>query len=269
MSLVLAVFSVSSIEEIRSGACAAWELPVTAECAGQARDLVRDTAWGIGVGGGPVEDAMIMVSELATNALRHGGKRVRRRDGAPVAGLPELWTYLSAPRELVVTVFDAGEGWSDFDVDEADPHGETGRGLQIVAALADGVGGRWGHNLSRSRLGEEPVPGNAVWFTLPLVRNILFEPIKVDPAPAAAISRLENLLRSRGIDHLDHPASATRAGLSVPTGLTVWCQDGVFSWDPPAGGTPEHHPVASVIDVAERVVAAHEALIRQLPCKGR
>jgi anti-sigma regulatory factor (Ser/Thr protein kinase) len=96
------------------------------------------------VGGVPreVEDAVaVMVSELATNSLRHAGTdfsvRVDRDDA-----------------KIRVAVTDAGPGQPA--IRSPRPREPTGRGLQIVRALADD----WGVTpLQDGR-------GKMVWFTL-------------------------------------------------------------------------------------------------------
>ncbi|MFE6037179.1 ATP-binding protein [Streptomyces sp. NPDC056452] len=103
-----------------------------------ARQFVRAALldWACGV---PVDDVLLCVSELATNALVHGvppgrGFRVR----------------LSWERVLRVEVHDSGGGEVQAGPDPA-PHQEYGRGLVLVGALADA----WG-------VGERS-PGKAVW----------------------------------------------------------------------------------------------------------
>jgi anti-sigma regulatory factor (Ser/Thr protein kinase) len=87
--------------------------------------------------------AALMVSQLATNAVRHGGTdfevRVERTDDV-----------------LSVEIEDSGVGAPV--VRRAQPRDASGRGLHIVEALADAWGVR-------------PTPegqGKAVWFTLSL-----------------------------------------------------------------------------------------------------
>jgi anti-sigma regulatory factor (Ser/Thr protein kinase) len=87
--------------------------------------------------------AALLVSELATNAIRHGGTdfevRVERTD-----------------KELSIEIADAGEGAPTLR--RATPRDPSGRGLQIVETLAD----RWG--VRRKEDGH----GKTVWFTLSL-----------------------------------------------------------------------------------------------------
>ena len=90
-----------------------------------------------------VDDIAIMVSELAKNAVRHAGSeftvRVRRTS-----------------RRVRVEVTDRGGGFPS--VRRPDPSEATGRGLQIVEALADSFG------FETTRDG----PGKTVWFVVEL-----------------------------------------------------------------------------------------------------
>ncbi|WP_405448623.1 ATP-binding protein [Streptomyces erythrochromogenes] len=103
-----------------------------------AREFVAETlhAWGVTC---RRDDVLLCVSELATNALLHGvppgrGYRLRmlRYDGT-----------------VRVEVHDSGDGRPR--IGRRDPGAEGGRGLLLVAAVAD----RWG-TLPR-------VPGKVVW----------------------------------------------------------------------------------------------------------
>ncbi|MBT2405748.1 ATP-binding protein [Streptomyces sp. ISL-87] len=90
------------------------------------------------------EDALLVVSELVTNAVRHAaGPRDR-----------EIETkYVRLPEWLRIEVHDAGAGWPEATTPEAE--GEGGRGLFLVAAVAD----RWA-------VGERAGPGKRVWAEL-------------------------------------------------------------------------------------------------------
>jgi hypothetical protein len=243
---------------VRAGACAAWALPRSPECAGQARRVVREVAGEFGLAAGFVDDLLVVTSELVTNALVHGGDHVLEREGRPVAGLPELWLYLrgSSPTELVLTVYDAGTSWSRTLAAGGEGLRENGRGLPIVAALARQAGGCWGRHATRSRLGERRLPGTAVWFARPLPSSAGVGPVPVAVVPGDAVARLAELLRGRGLDRLITRANGVEAVLSLPAGLTVWCRYGCFSWHAAAG--PQRCPVGDVVDATERVLAEVE-----------
>jgi anti-sigma regulatory factor (Ser/Thr protein kinase) len=132
----------------QASACA-WRLPADASCARRARALVDELFTAAGAPRERVCDAKVMVSELATNALRHAAD-----------GPYELWFDLE-PGEAVVAIFDAlpMAGLSG-DVTFS---GDHGRGLVIVKDLS---GGRWGLEPAPSRL-HPAVSGKAVWFACP------------------------------------------------------------------------------------------------------
>jgi anti-sigma regulatory factor (Ser/Thr protein kinase) len=83
--------------------------------------------------------AELLVSELVTNAYRHGRQ-------------PAALRMVRCPGGLLVEVSDSGAGMPRLAA--AAPDSESGRGLRLVEALAD----RWG---VRTRPG-----GKAVWFRL-------------------------------------------------------------------------------------------------------
>ena len=87
---------------------------------------------------------MLLTSELVTNALAHSL--------SGTAGLFEVIVWQDAAAVLVAVVDDGSDG--DPAAVAADLDSESGRGLGLVAALAD----RWGH------VGGES--GRAVWFLL-------------------------------------------------------------------------------------------------------
>lgn len=88
-------------------------------------------------------DVLLCVSELATNALRHG---------VPPGRGFRIHLYLDPTDGLLrVEVHDSGEGEVRLGDEGAAPDAEGGRGLLLVAALAD----KWG-------VGERN-PGKVVW----------------------------------------------------------------------------------------------------------
>jgi anti-sigma regulatory factor (Ser/Thr protein kinase) len=117
--------------------------PRTPESVPTARHFVTESV--VDVPQEILERVALLVSELATNAIRHGGTdfvvRVEQTDA-----------------EIAVEIADAGTGTPT--VRNAEPRDPSGRGLQIVEALSDSWGVRAEPN------GE----GKAVWFTLSLAR---------------------------------------------------------------------------------------------------
>lgn len=113
-------------------------LPSAPAGVGQARSLVRADLgrWGLAH---VMDDCLLIVSELVTNAVRHGGSaytlRLEERAG-----------------RLYGEVFDPGDGVPL----QRSPGVEalSGRGLQIVAAIADD----WGVATTDN--------GKLVWFTV-------------------------------------------------------------------------------------------------------
>ncbi len=86
------------------------------------------------------DDILLCVSELATNALLHG---------VPPGRGYQLSLGLSGNGVLRVEVHDSGDG--EVRIPDTEAEDESGRGLQLVAALAD----KWGV--------AERVPGKIVW----------------------------------------------------------------------------------------------------------
>ncbi|MEV6163854.1 ATP-binding protein [Streptomyces sp. NPDC052052] len=103
-----------------------------------AREFVRAAVvdWGFG---GRLDDVLLCVSELATNALVHGVP--------PGRGYLVRLLLRDDGRWMRVEVHDSGDGAPAV----REPDGESGRGLLIVDALADA----WG-------VGERD-PGKVVW----------------------------------------------------------------------------------------------------------
>ena len=119
-----------------------------------------------------IYDGSTMASELAANSMHaQTGIQVDMR-GCAVAGAPEIWLYLrrvGGEQELICKVFDALPRWKDDT--PPDPavavavNAVSGRGLHVIEGLSQG---RWGHHLTRTRLGAWKTSGKAVWFALPV-----------------------------------------------------------------------------------------------------
>ncbi|HEX5189657.1 MAG TPA: ATP-binding protein [Streptosporangiaceae bacterium] len=97
------------------------------------------------------ETAVLLTSELMTNAIRH------TRSGLP-GGTVELVVAAKAA-DFMVSVIDAG---SDATVPEpaSSPGAENGNGLLLVATLSDD----WGHAVKDER--------TAVWFRMSMSRRL-------------------------------------------------------------------------------------------------
>lgn len=117
------------------------ELPTAPDSIATARSIV------LGMGSGLPQwlrdDAALLVSELMSNTVRHGGETalltVTLRDGL-----------------LTVAVHDDGAGLPEMHDEVPDLSTTSGRGLQIVDRVADS----WGVDLDAGG------PGKTVWFRL-------------------------------------------------------------------------------------------------------
>jgi hypothetical protein len=231
-----------------------------------ARRLFRTAAAGVGLPAESVQDGVTMASELAANSMHaQTGIQFDVR-GCAVAGAPEMWLYLrtvSGAQELVCKVFDALPRWKDdAPPDPAVPvpvDAVSGRGLHVIDGLSEG---RWGHHLTRARLGGWKVSGKAVWFALPVPASSALDRFRrPQPGSVQAAGVLERMLSERGIGHIvraDAPASGMSV-LSIRRGLTVWCRSRVVSWTG-RNGHREWRAFSDLVDAAEQIVCAHEEL---------
>ncbi len=229
--------------------------------------MFSETASGLGLPDDLIYDGMTMASELAANTL-YAQQNVQFEGAArqAVAGVPELWLYLrhAAGRwELVCKAFDSLTGWkcgTPPTPGRAGPGAVDGRGLQVVAGLS---GGRWGHHLSRSRLGCWRVPGKAVWFAQPVHPGRIPARLKrARPRPCEVSRRLAAMLADRGLGESLLRAGEAGAGisvLSVRRGLTVWCLPNTILWRT-GGGVYEQRMLTDVEDTAEHIVSLCEEL---------
>ena len=264
-------FGDSGPAALAGGACCAWPLPADATCAGEARRIFRAAAGSLGMPGDLIDDGVTMASELAANTLhaRPGGEA--GEDGPrPAVGGPELWLYVRRAQgqwELVCKVFDSLRGWrrdAPPMPGRASTDAVTGRGLQVVAGLSDG---RWGHHLTRSRLGGWKVPGKAVWFALPVPEPARHVPDWARRAwlgPCDAARELAAMLADRGLGErlmVTNEPVAGIAVLSIQCGLTVWCRDRFTCWRTRAGRY-QRQPVADLIESAEQIVSTCEEIDR-------
>ncbi|MER6951486.1 ATP-binding protein [Nonomuraea sp. NPDC000554] len=126
----------------------AWALDGDPQAIGHARKIIRAALNGLGLRPDLVDDAVLMVSELVTNAFLYGE--------APYELLLQ-----SDDDEILCVVVDSG---ALLPVPRtADDDAERGRGLRIVAALSDGF-----HGCHPQRYVTRPdLTGKATWFALP------------------------------------------------------------------------------------------------------
>ena len=302
---------INGLRGVHAGSCHAWPLPADATCATVARQVFRDAVSGVGLEPGLLDDCVLMASELAANTLHAravagtggGGDRLVSvapdMGGEPISaagpathnaathravpGCPELWIYLrglGVRRELVCKIFDCYRGWrhgSAPSVARASAQAVAGRGLQIVHELS---GGRWGHHLTRARLGGWGLRGKAVWFAVPAplaharlmdVTGLRAYTLSADVTATRANERLsarqaawelETMLDERGfrgrLVRADQPASDMSV-LSICRGLSVCCRSGVVSLTTPEGGR-ERWNYANLVEAAEQTVRRHEEL---------
>ncbi|MFI1503343.1 ATP-binding protein [Streptomyces sp. NPDC020597] len=124
-----------------------WRLPRHARSAGRARALFREQAASWDLPQEVTDTAELLLSELMTNAYRH----------AKVPAGREIWARCVVTEDRIrVTVTDANDtlptpGTASLDA-------ESGRGLALVAALADD----WSAERREYGIGKE------VWFELAL-----------------------------------------------------------------------------------------------------
>ncbi len=253
-------------ETVSAGGCSASPLPLDATCSAVARRLFRAAAPGVGLSAELIYDGAIMASELAANSMHaQTGIQFDVR-GRAMAGAPEIWLYLrtvAGTQELVCKVFDALPRWKDdAPPDPAVPvpvDAVSGRGLHVVHSLSQG---RWGHHLTRARLGGWKVSGKAVWFALPVPASSALDRFRrPQPGSVQAAAILERMLSERGIGHIvraDAPASGMSV-LSIRRGLTVWCRSRVVSWTGRSGHR-EWRAFSDLVDATEQIVCAHEDL---------
>jgi anti-sigma regulatory factor (Ser/Thr protein kinase) len=124
-----------------SGTAASLDLPFDKYAPRAARRFVA--GYSRSLPGELADDAALLVSELVTNAVRHGG--------------PELTVRVHVePTALGVAVQDHGTAAPSPRTGPPDASSPTGRGLLLV----DSVSSEWGVTPS------DPPPGKTVWFRL-------------------------------------------------------------------------------------------------------
>ncbi|MFF5110242.1 ATP-binding protein [Streptosporangium sp. NPDC000509] len=135
----------------RSAIVAAWPLREDAQAAAQARNLIREALTELFVPRDPVDDAVLMVSELVGNAVMYGDP-------------PFELVLRSLGEEFRVEMTDSGTVRPAMRATGVES--EHGRGLGIVFELSGGRCG-WRNATYVTRSGPE---GKAVWFIVPTSR---------------------------------------------------------------------------------------------------
>ena len=192
---------------VRAGGCFVRPLPLDGTCASAARRLFREAVAGADLPGDLIYDGVTMASELAANTMNaHGNIEFGGHGRRPVSGCPGA---LALPAHLWIG---PGAGLQDLRLRAwlgcrraaaggravpAGPDSVRGRGLQLVAGLS---AGRWGHHLSRARLGSWKVQGKAVWFALRVPPGSdLARSRRAAPRGCQAIEELAAALTDRGL----------------------------------------------------------------------
>jgi serine/threonine-protein kinase RsbW len=117
-----------------SGDCRLAELPSTAGSVPVARHLVRDDLAARNLPARVIEDSMLVVSELMSNAVRHA----RPLRGRARAAVRLRWA--ASPRRVWIAVTDGGGGRHRPHVESTEVTDLGGRGLAIVQAVANDWG---------------------------------------------------------------------------------------------------------------------------------
>jgi anti-sigma regulatory factor (Ser/Thr protein kinase) len=132
----------------RSGKQYVWALHKDAQTVGRTRAIMRTELSALGLSSDVVDDAVLMVSELVTNAFMYGD------------GPYELILHVDV-KEIMCVVVDGSPilpSPAPFDV-----QAEHGRGLRIIARLSDGF-----YGCHPQRYATHPdLVGKATWFALP------------------------------------------------------------------------------------------------------
>lgn len=256
-------------QDVRSGGFPAWPLPFDATGARIARSVVRTVFDAVGMPAGLTHDAAVAISELATNVYVHAF------DGAvpavpAVAGLPEIWAYLrwGAHPEVVLKVFDSApwQGPVTKGALRPPPMAEGGRGFELVNGLMAECGGRWGIHRTRSRLGAFPVPGKAVFVTVPFPSDCPAESLRPAPKPGRQVAEeVYALLAARGMGRMQGSAGHGMAVICVRAGVHVWVLGESISYRlPGCGGI--RHVLHDGVEVVEQIVRHCEDLDAVRPC---
>lgn len=145
---------------------AAWDLPAEGSEVATARRCTEDCLRGWGAGDDLVEVAVLIVSELVTNAIRYGPH------GAETVGLRLI---CDAPTALIIEVSD-GASTAPM-LRRAKPRDEGRRGLMIVARYSNA---EWGTRY-RDRDRDRDAPGKTVWVSVNWAKPPTPQPPAIDP----------------------------------------------------------------------------------------
>lgn len=233
--------SIGHAFDISRGGMCAWRLPVDESCASVARSLLSMTMTTLGLERDTSDDAVLAVSELATNALTHSG----------AATAPELWVWARAtPKpQLVISIFDAcRSSWPTTTAgDLLDDHG---RGIGIVGMLADA----WGAHPSRS-ICSRGVQGKAVWAAFPLPGP--WPDPRTTAPPMLAARHLATVLTARGAANVTHRHGRNVSLVTVPLArneeTNVWLEPTHLSYSAPTG-TRHRRPIVDLHDTTETLI---------------
>lgn len=128
--------------------CAVLRIRCSGEGFAEARSFTRDTlhCWSLDQHS---DDAALVITELAANAVAHAVPRLPARE-------TEVWLgLLLDPAHVMLTVSDSGDNLPEHPAIDGSDLREHGRGLCIVDALAE----EWGWALT-------PPAGKTVWARL-------------------------------------------------------------------------------------------------------
>jgi len=234
-------------------------LPPVLESVARARLLVADTAsrWGLA---GLREDASLVASELATNAVLHGRTAFRVSVRSRPSGMRiEVWDASDDP--VVAPIDPPGPGGAGTLLDEPDDRldveplltsGITGRGLALVQAVA----AAWGVDEGREG-------GKTVWAELGA--RSPFGPMPPAARPVAAPPRASGGQRTARLVAVpvDLVLGSEQHLSDVLRELQVMCMGG-------AGG-PDDRPVAALRELLEHRApwrTAMEEASRQAVARG-
>lgn len=230
----------------------AWPLPPGPMAAGAARSIVRDVFGEFDIPPDVVDDAQLIISELAANAIVHGDRE-----------RAEVWAYVRGwnDPQIVFKVFDSApwRGPADLPWSPAEPSDAPGgRGLTLVSALTAALGGHWGVHPTRCRLGARPISGKAVFFTVPLPEGRL--PDAASRPVWSPHERICALAAARGLRPRVVAGHEMTVVVRFAAGPSVWVSEDSLSYCAGPGRGAVRYPVSDVVEVVEEIVRHCEDL---------